>query len=314
MKELPLRAGTPIRPLPTFDADVGRLIRGIEKHLGIGGEPEHRAAVAPKKEAEDPKETPDAGTVFRDTLKDGSQGPDMVVIPAGKFLMGSPEYEVEREDDEGPQHEVVFERPFAIGKYAVTFEEYDRFVEAMQFKSPKDRGWGRGNLPVINVSRHNAEAYCGWLSEQTGKNYRLPSESEWEYAARAGTMGPFSFEGPISPVKVNYDAKFRYEGSVKSHYRKRTVPVGTLPANPWSLHEVHGNVNEWVADCWHESYEGAPADGRAWLQEDGGNCYDGVLRGGSWNFLPGTVRSARRLKYGPELGYGFIGFRLAHDL
>jgi len=306
LRELALRNGTPIRPKPTFDSDVGRLIRGIEKNLGIQVKAVEADEVA--------EQAPPPGTVFRDTLKDGFFGPEMVVIPAGKFTMGSPEDELCRNWNEIPQHEVVFAYPFAIGKYAVTFEEYDRFVEATEREAPADAGWGRGNRPVIDVSWDDAQAYCAWLSEQTGKRYRLPSEAEWEFAARAGTKGPFSFEGLITDKQVNYAATLSYAGSPRGQYRKQTVPVGSLPENPWGLHEVHGNVSEWVEDCWHADYKNAPDDGRAWLGEDGGDCDQRVIRGGSWVDIPDHIRSANRQMSNAEGGTTGVGFRLAQDL
>ena len=251
-----------------------------------------------------------AKQAFHDTLKDGSAGPEMVVIPAGSFMMGSPPSEEGRSDDEGPQHRVSVSR-FAMGKYEVTFAEYDGFARATNRELPGDRGWGRGNHPVINVSWEDAQAYAKWLSEQTGQTYRLPSEAEWEYAARAGTTGPFSFSGPISPDRVNYDSSYSYGNSRKdsSGYRAKTVEVGSLPANAWGLYEVHGNVWEWVEDCWHDNYNTAPTDGSAWTS----SCDAGrrVLRGGSWDNSPWWVRSANRFGNTPtDRGY-FLGFRLA---
>ena len=143
---------------------------------------------------------------FHDTLKDGSQGPIMLVIPAGEFVMGSPENESERRGSEGPQHKVVIAKPFAMGRYAVTFEEYDRFCEATQRKKPGDENWGRDRRPVINVTWDDAVAYCAWLSQQTGATYRLPSEAEWEYAVRAGTTTAFWWgDDMIPPAPIRRD-------------------------------------------------------------------------------------------------------------
>lgn len=252
-------------------------------------------------------------SVFRDKLKDGSKGPEMVVIPAGSFVMGSPDDEPERRDGEGPQHEVAFQAPFAIGKYAVTFDEYDRFCEATDFKLRSDGGWGRDNMPVIYVWKWAVKAYCVWLSDQTGKDYRLPSEAEWEYATRAGTEGPFSFEGPISNAKANYDSTYCHQDSAKELPRKHPVPVGSLPANPWGLHEVHGNVWEIVEDYWHQTYRGAPLNGTAWLGSHGGVGARCTLRGGSWLYRPSSLRSANRT-YMIRAADNDVGFRLAQDL
>ena len=145
---------------------------------------------------------------------------------------------------------------------------------------PDDRGWGRGRRPVINVSWEDAKTYVGWLSRETGERYRLLSEAEWEYAARAGTTGPFHFGARISTNKANYDGNYTYGSGRKGVYRRKTMPVGSFPANAFGLHDVHGNVYEWVEDCWHGSYAGAPTDESAWVR--GGDCGERVLRGGSW--------------------------------
>lgn len=235
----------------------------------------------------------------------------MVVIPAGEFMMGSPSSEPDRLESEGPQHRVQIEKPFAIGKYTVTFEEYDAFVQANQSDKPSDEGWGRGRRPVINVSWEEARAYAKWLSEQTGKHYRLPSEAEWEYAARAGTTTPFLTGEQITTEQANFDGKYTYNGSAKGENRGKTVEVGSFPANAFGLHDVHGNVWEWVQDCWHDNYEGAPGDGTAW---ESGDCTRRLLRGGSWNYDPQNVRSAGRYRYAPGSRSGDVGFRLARTL
>lgn len=157
---------------------------------------------------------PDAGQTFRDKLKTGGDGPLMVVIPAGRFVMGSPPEEPGRRDSEGPQHEVRIAEPFAMGVYAVTFDEYDRFCDSTGRDKPGDVGWGRADRPVINVSWDDAKAYATWLSEQTGRTYRLPSEAEWEYACRAGTTTPFHFGERIGTYQANFNANYTYNGSV----------------------------------------------------------------------------------------------------
>jgi formylglycine-generating enzyme required for sulfatase activity len=224
--------------------------------------------------------------------------------------MGAPEGEDGRSADEGPQHRVTIARPFALGRYAVTFEEYDAFC-ATGRDEPADRGWGRGRRPVINVSWNDAVAYCAWLSEQTGQAYRLPSEAEWEYACRAGTATPFHFGATISTVQANYNGNYAYASGAKGEYRERTVAVGSLPANRWGLHEVHGNVWEWCEDCWNDSYQGAPTDGTAWRH---GDCQWRVLRGGSWNNNPRDARAANRYVSTPENRTYYYGFRLARTL
>lgn len=211
-----------------------------------------------------PMLVPAAGQTFRDKLKVGGEGPLMVVIPAGRFLMGSPPKEPDRADDEGPQHEVTIAHPFALGVYAVTFDEYERYTVDTKVDKPDDNGWGRGKRPIINVSWKDAQAYCAWLSLQTGLRYRLPSEAEWEYACRAGTTTPFHFGERLRTDQANFDGNFTYNGSTKDEYRAKTVPVGSFAPNDFGLHDMHGNVWEWCEDTWHDNYRGAPADGSVW--------------------------------------------------
>ncbi len=250
-----------------------------------------------------------AGTRFRDC----AECPELAVVPAGSFEMGSPESEAERDDDEGPVHRVRIERPFAMGVYEVTLAQWDACVSGGGCGGyrPDDEGWGRGNRPVINVSWQDAKAYVRWLSEKTGEAYRLPSESEWEYAARAGTRTPFHTGGTISTDQANYDGNYVYGSGRKGQYRKRTVAVGSFAANGFGLHDVHGNVWEWVEDCWNDSYRGAPADGSAW---ESGDCRKRVLRGGSWNLNPWNLRSANRNWLGAGFRGSLAGFRVARTL
>ena len=167
--------------------------------------------------------------------------PDMVIIPVGSFLMGSSDGEKGRTNNEGPQHQVTFSRPFAIGRYAVTFDEYDAFCTATGREEPRDKeGWGRGRRPVINVSWDDAVHYCWWLSAQTSQPYRLPSEAEWEYACRAGTATPFHFGESLSPYHANYRSEYAYGDGPTGQGREQTVPVGSLPANSWDLYEMLG--------------------------------------------------------------------------
>ncbi|MCX7112721.1 MAG: formylglycine-generating enzyme family protein [Proteobacteria bacterium] len=249
------------------------------------------------------------GQTFRDTLKIGGKGPLMVVIPPGGFMMGSPPDEPERLDREGPQHQVMIKTPFALGVYAVTFADYDLFCRNTQRELPDDRDWGRDNRPVINVSWHDAQEYCAWLSGQTGHGYRLPSETEWEYACRAGTQTPFSFGGNITPEQVNYDGNYPYAGGKQGQYRKQTVPARSLPPNAWGLYEMHGNVWEWVQDARHGNYNLAPTDGSVWESAETGAAR--VLRGGSWLDYARGCRSAARGYGPPGIGYYGVGFRCA---
>ena len=181
------------------------------------------------------------GAVFRDALKSGGEGPQMVVLPTGSFQMGSPATETGRWNNEGPVRTVTISRRIAMGRYEVTFADYDRFAEAKFFtRRPDDEGWGRGRRPVINVSQKDAKAYAAWLSAQTGKTYRLPSESEWEYAARAGTRTLYSWGDEIGVNRANC------RGCGSEWDDEQTAPVGRFTANAFGLYDLHGNVWEWV--------------------------------------------------------------------
>lgn len=226
--------------------------------------------------------------------------PEMVRIPPGKFLMGSADY-----GNEKPQHEVTIAYDSEISKYEVTFDEYDAFAEATTRKLPDDRGWGRGRRPVINVSFNDAQAYVQWLSEQTGKRYRLPIEAEWEYAARAGTQTEYWWGNDIGKNNAVCDVcNSQWDG-------KQTAPVGSFKSNPFGLHDTSGNVWKWVEDCWHGSYHNASADGLAWLEKDGGECGRRVVRGGSWSLYPLDLRSAYRTSVNSDVANFASGFRIA---
>jgi formylglycine-generating enzyme required for sulfatase activity len=235
------------------------------------------------------------------TFRDCDVCPEIVVQPGGAFLMGSPENEEGRDTDEGPQHEVTIQ-PFAIGKHEVTFEEWDACVSAGGCNSyrPDDQGWGRGRRPVINVSWRDARAYCEWLAKETGKPYRLPSEAEWEYAARAGTTTRYAFGDEITEKEANFRENVG-----------KTTEVGAYPANAWRLYDMHGNVWEWVEDVWHDSYVGAPADGSAWIESSAEAGASRVLRGGSWRTFALRVRSASRRADPPDNRYDNLGLRCA---
>lgn len=264
-------------------------------------------AAKEQSEAERPTERK-SGTVFRDTLKDGSNGPEMVVIPSGSFLMGSPEGE--GDSDEWPQHKVTIAKPFAIGRYPVTFDAYDRFAEATGRDKPDDAGWGRGRRPVINVTWDDATEYAKWLSRETGKRYRLPTEARWEYAARAGTATRYYWGDEPGKNHANFDSS----GSKWSGIR--TSPVGSFDPNPFGLYDMLGNVVEWCEDCWHDNYFCAPNDGSAWLGANLGVHYLRPLRGGHWNSNPTQVRASYRFRdfhFPTERGKG-IGFRVLRPL
>ena len=231
--------------------------------------------------------------------------PEMVRIPTGKFLMGSPENEPGRDSDEGPQHEVTIAYDFEISKYEVTFDEYDAFANDTERKLPSDSGWGRGKRPVINVKFADAQAYAKWLSNKTGKQYRLPSEAEWEYAARAGKPTVYWWGNDIGKNNAVCD------GCGSQWDRKQTAPVGSFKPNAFGLYDTAGNVLEWTQDCGHGNYQNAPKDGSAWMDMNGGDCNLRVVRGGSWGNDPQDLRSATRYGYLTGDAGSSLGFRIA---
>lgn len=245
-----------------------------------------------------PPPPPPPLSTYRDPLKGGGQGPEMVRLPGATFVMGSDDGAA----DERPAHEVTL-APFSIGRFEVSFAEYDRFVRATKGERPSDQ-WGRGSQPVINVSWNDAVAYTRWLSQETGQNYRLPTEAEWEYAARGGAVGRYWWnEYDDKPYAVCSDCDFRQPNP------DRAVAVEQMPANPYKLHNTAGNVHEWVADCYVAGYDGAPTDGRA----RGGSCRQRVLRGGSYLSPKQAVRPAARTRMAAGTTQFDIGFRVARD-
>jgi len=252
-----------------------------------------------------------AGPVFRDTLRDGTPGPAMVVIPEGDFMMGSPSDEIDRSPSESSRRVQI--NTFAIGQYEVTFEEYDRFCAATKRKKPSDDNWGRGQRPVINVSWNDAIAYTQWLSEQMGQTYRLPTEAEWEYAARAGTTTPFWTGSCVDTDLANYNGSRGYGspdcGAKTGVYRKKTQPVGTYSANAWGLHDTMGNVYEWTCSPYDKNYDGL--EQRCSKKDVVGSF---SVRGGSWDSRPAWLRSAERLWFKPTDLANQLGFRLAKSL
>jgi formylglycine-generating enzyme required for sulfatase activity len=236
--------------------------------------------------------------------------PAMVVVPAGSFTMGSRESEPERFSTEGPQRKVTFVQPLIVGRFATSFEEWGACANdgGCNGDLPSDHGWGRRTQPVINVSWNDGQAYVAWLSRKTGKTYRLLSEAEREYVTRAGTTTPFWWGETISPAQANYNGTLPYNNGPRGEYRQRTVPVGSFASNPWGLYQVHGNVWEWTADCWNDSYRGAPTDGSPWLS---GDCTRRMVRGGSWEFNPGLLRAAARFRYISSSQSYQVGFRVA---
>jgi len=224
---------------------------------------------------------------------------DMVCIPGGEFLMGSPEDEEGRRENESPQH-LVKMPAFLMGKYPVTQAQWRAVADLPKENrdiEPNPSGFKGDNLPVEQVSWLEATEFCARLSRKTERNYRLPSEAEWEYACRAGTTTPFHFGSTISSEVANYNAKYAYGRSSKGEYPEETTLVGSFEvANNFGLYDMHGNVYEWCADHWYENYEGAPVDGSARINLNARKNFTRLLRGGAWDTYPEVCSSAHRSK------------------
>jgi formylglycine-generating enzyme required for sulfatase activity len=235
--------------------------------------------------------------------------PSFVVIPAGSFMMGSERNSVER-----PVHRVIFARPFDLGRTEVTFREWDACVAdgGCNAYRPADQGWGREMRPAINVSWDDAQGYVAWLSRKMGTDCRLPSEAEWEYAARAGTTTEYALPSPDGSDDIAGKRLANCSDCGSEWDLRQTATVARFPPNTWGLHDMHGNVFEWVEDCWHESYQGAPDDGRARPEENGDNCTSRVLRGGSWGYEQAFARSSGRFgfEFEPNFRDSDVGFRV----
>jgi formylglycine-generating enzyme required for sulfatase activity len=239
-----------------------------------------------------------AGRVFRDSLKGGGRGPQMVELPAAAFLMGSTGSSMNF--DERPQHRVEL-AGYSIGKHEVSFADYDRFARATGRRLPYDEGWGRGDQPVINVSWKDARAYAGWLSKQTGHTYRLPTEAQWEFAARGGTSNDYWWDNDVDAHPANcFDCGNQWDG-------RRTTAVGRFAANPFGLHDTSGNVQEWVEDCYYANYEGAAADGSA---RQVPRCTQRVVRGGAYSSPVDSLRNTKRARYNQDTRLDNLGFRV----
>ena len=235
-----------------------------------------------------------------DSLRDCPDCPELIVIPPGSFDMGAAATPFDR-----PVHRVTLAEPFAMSRNEITFDDWDKCVAAgaCRFK-PDDRGWGRGDHPVINVSWSDAKEYVAWLAQKTGKAYRLPSESEWEYAARGGTKSPFYWGTQVGTRMANCR-------DCQTGEPVQTLGVGSCPPNPFGLNDMAGNAAEWLEDCWNESYRGAPSDGSAWTS---GQCSLRVLRGGSFDTQSAYLKSAARFRYDSDVRYFGNGFRVARKL
>ena len=246
-----------------------------------------------------PRESPRSGFKAGDFFRDCPDCPEMVVVPAGSFAMGS------SSEYEKPVHRVNFAKNFAIGRREVTFSEWDKCADDGGCKSrPQDRGWGRGDRPVINVSWLDAKEYAVWISRKTGQVYRLPSEAEWEYAARAGTDTSFWWGGAVGSRQANCR-------ECNTGQSEQTLPAGTFQANRFGLYDTAGNAAEWVEDCWNDNYVGAPTDGSA---RTSGQCRLRVLRGGSFDSASTYTRSMARFRYDFDVRYYANGFRVVREL
>lgn len=249
-------------------------------------------------------QVPAAGQSFRDC---DSGCPEMVVVPAGSFMMGSQPSEAGRADSEGPVRRVVIPAAFAVGRYEVTYDEWDACIRDGACPESdgivaNDQGWGRGRRPVVEVNHGHALGFAKWLSAKTGKPYRLLSEAEWEYAARAGTNTTYSTGRAITTDQANFDTA--WDGMTRE--------VGAFPPNAFGLHDMHGNADEWVADCWSEQsadYAGRPSDGTAYEA-----CSSPILRGGGWNSYAVGLRSAQRNPMVSGYSTDSSGFRVARAL
>jgi len=250
--------------------------------------------------------------LWREPLGNGVQL-EMVSIPAGTFLMGSPENEPERYAREGPQHEVRVGE-FMMGRYPVTQAQWQAVAALPQMNrelNPDPSRFKGANRPVERVSWLEAVEFCDRLSTHTHRTYRLPTEAEWEYACRAGTTTPFSFGKTLTTGVANYDGNHTYNGGPKGEYRQETTPVDHFTiANAFGLSDMHGNVWEWCQDQWHDTYQGAPIDGSAWIIDNDNNSHSRLLRGGSWSFNPRHCRSASRINDSPDSRNSTFGFRV----
>lgn len=250
---------------------------------------------------EEPEESSfeDLPQILEEPLTSGGTAPKIEKIPPSTFLMG--DQNRMGDDNEKPVHEVEIPKGFYISKYEVTFDQYDKFARETGRALPPDNGWGRGQRPVINVSWYDAKAYAAWLSEQTNAEYRLPTEIEWEYSARADSNTAFWYGNTVrAGYSICDSCGSQWDGI-------STGPVGSQASNPLGLFDMHGNVAEWVEDCYHDSYDGAPTKNQVWLANQ---CDTRVIKGGSWFDIPRVGRSATRYRAEPDLKASNWGFRI----
>ena len=327
------------------DAEKARLEKDEQQRKALqakaaaayrGEQERARAELAARHQAEDEAQeivtaAPVADTegVLRDRFVGGDgKGPEMVLIPSGRFQMGSTEPERKKAlaagtaqnwiERETPQHWVGIEQPIAMGRFPITVGEWRQFVRATRWQAQGEVNWAAPKFrqsdehPVVGVTWHDAQLYVAWLSEQTGQRYRLPSEAEWEYACRAGARTAFSFGDDINTSVANYDGNYTFNGSPKGEYRQGTSRLGEFAPNNWGLYDMHGNVWEWVQDVVHDNYIGAPNTGVAW--EQGGDQSRRVLRGGAWSYHPRYLRAALRNGFSAALSNDIVGFRVVREI
>jgi formylglycine-generating enzyme required for sulfatase activity len=247
----------------------------------------------------------------KDSFKECDLCPEMVVVPKGSYVMGTPANEPERDVGEGPQHRVTIAKAFAVGRFAITGDEWEACVadHACDPRFARKPGPGEGRLPAPGLSFDAAKAYLAWISKKAGRTYRLPSESEREYFTRAGTTTPFWFGKVISPQNASYRASMSYNNGPRGVDGKGPVPVDSYPANPFGLYQVSGNTTEWTEDCYNKRYtEDTPSDGSPWLE---GDCTQRIVRGGEWDSWPASLRSGYRDK---TVAIGSSGLRAVRTL
>ncbi|GAB4190837.1 MAG: hypothetical protein Tsb002_19090 [Wenzhouxiangellaceae bacterium] len=247
---------------------------------------------------------------FETIFKDCPDCPNMVIIPGGTFFMGTPDSQPIFPNNERPQHAVSVP-PFAIGQTEITFAQWDMCVSHGGCTHIPNDLWGRGEQPVIRVSWQDTLQYLEWLGQKSGFTYRLPSEAEWEYAARAGTQTLYNLGDCITTRQVNFNGKMPLFGCPYGILRQQTLPVASFLPNAFGLYDTHGNVWEWTQDCWNDNYMGAPTDGSAWLT---GNCDSAVIRSGAWSAVGASVRSAIRGSSFRNISSPNTGFRVARSI
>lgn len=246
-----------------------------------------------------------AGDEIADSLASGGRAPVMVVVPQGSFTLGGPD------KNSQPYQTITFTKPFAVSKYEVTFKQYERFAQRESLPLPGDNKWGRDDRPVINVSWEEASEYALWLSRETGEVYRLPSEAEWEYVAKAGTNNAFWWGNNVREAAGKANCRRYCDSEFTGVFRSKTAPVGSFLANPFGVYDTAGNVAEWTADCYRDNYRGAAKNGRAYDQD---NCPARVIRGGSMKDNAQDIAAFKRRFQPQHTLHEDVGIRLVREL